>query len=202
MHGYFAGYARYLSQLDFLVRHDMRFFSAKAEAALDGLSRVSPGWVDRLATIVDRYDQVVEVMVAHPPTLIHGSFRPYHIIVSGESQSMRVCACDWERAAVGAPLYDLAYLTDGFEAPTLDLMFEMYRQGAMGSGMYVPRQEEMRCVVNCFRLHKIVSSLAKAPSWMPRNSSSASSVRQYREEKIVKLLAVGEEIREEIRDRS
>jgi hypothetical protein len=202
MHGYFARYAHYLSQLDFLVRHDTRFFSAKAEAALDGLSQVSPGWVDRLARIVDRYDQVVEPMVAHPPTLIHGSFRPYHIIVSGESQSMRVCACDWERAAFGAPLYDLAYLTDGFEAPTLDLMFEMYRQGAMGSGMYVPRQEEMRCVVNCFRLHKIVSSLAKAPSWMPRNSSSASSVRQDREEKIVKLLAVGEEIREEIRDRS
>ncbi len=59
-------------------------------------------------------------MVAHPPTLIHGSFRPYHIIVSGESQLMRVCACDWERAAFGAPLYDLAYLTDGFKAPTLD----------------------------------------------------------------------------------
>jgi len=67
MHGYFAGYARYLSQLDFLERHDTRFFSARAEAALDGLSQVSPGWVDRLATIVDRYDQVVEAMVAHPP---------------------------------------------------------------------------------------------------------------------------------------
>jgi hypothetical protein len=200
MHGYFAGYARYLSQLDFLVRHDMRFFSAKAEAALDGLSRVSPGWVDRLATIVDRYDQVVEAMVAHPPTLIHGSFRPYHIIVSGESQLMRVCACDWERAAFGAPLYDLAYLTDGFKAPTLDQMFEMYRQGAMRFGMHVPRQEEMRYVVNCFRLHKIVNSLAKAPSLMPRDSSSASNVRQFREEIILKLLAVGEEIREEIND--
>jgi aminoglycoside phosphotransferase (APT) family kinase protein len=201
MHGYFARYARYLSQLDFLVHHDTRFFSAKAEAALDGLSRVSPGWVDRLATIVDRYDQVVEAMVAHQPTLIHGSFRPYHIIVSGESQLMRICACDWERAAFGAPLYDLAYLSDGFKAPTLDLMFEMYRQGAMKFGLYVPRRERMRYVVNCFRLHKIVSSLAKAPSWMPRNSSSASRFREHRDEKIVKLLAVGEEIREQIRDR-
>src|SRR5215212_6322605 len=42
MHGYFARHARCLSRLDFLVRHDTRFFSAKAEAALDGLSRVSP----------------------------------------------------------------------------------------------------------------------------------------------------------------
>jgi hypothetical protein len=66
--------------------------------------------------------------------------------------------------------------------------------------MHVPRQEEMRYVVNCFRLHKIVNSLAKAPSLMPRDSSSASSVRQFREEIILKLLAVGEEIREEISD--
>jgi aminoglycoside phosphotransferase (APT) family kinase protein len=198
MHGYFARHARYLSQLGFLIRHDTRFFSAKVEAALDGLSQVSPGSVDRLAAIVDRYDQVVEAMVAHPPTLIHGSFRPYHIIVSGESQLMRICACDWERAAFGAPLYDLAYLTDGYKPPTLDLMFEMYRQGAMRFGMCVPQQEEMGYVVNCFRLHKIVNSLAKAPSLIPRNSSSASSVRQYREGKILKLLAVGEEIREEM----
>jgi aminoglycoside phosphotransferase (APT) family kinase protein len=198
MHGYFARHARYLSQLDFLVRHDTRFFSAKAEAALDGLSRASPGSVDRLAAIVDRYDRVVEAMVAHPPTLIHGSFRPYHIIVSGGPRLMRVCACDWERAAFGAPLYDLAYLTDGFKAPTLDLMFEMYRQGAMKFGMYVPQQEEMRYVVNCFRLHKIVNSLAKAPSSMPQNNCSATSVRECREGKILKLLAVGEVIREEI----
>ncbi len=73
-----------------------------------------------------------------------------------------------------------------------------YRQGAMEFGMYVPQQENMRYVVNCFRLHKIVNSLAKAASLIPPNSSSASSVRQYREERILKLLAHGEEIREEI----
>jgi aminoglycoside phosphotransferase (APT) family kinase protein len=189
MHGYFARHAPYLSQLDFLIRHDTRFFSAKAEAALDGLSQVSPGLADRLAAIVDRYDQVVEAMVAHAPTLIHGSIRPSHILVSGESQLMRVCACDWERAAFGAPLYDLAYLTDGFKAPTLDLMFDSYRQAAMSFGMYVPQQEEMRYVVSCFRLHRIVNSLAK-------------SVRQYKEKRILRLLAVGEEIREEISDYS
>ena len=200
MHGYFARHARHLSQLDFLIRHDTHFFSAKAEAALDVVSQVLPGSIGRFARIANRYDQVVEAMVAHPPTLIHGSFRPRHIIVvSGGSQSMRVCACDWERAAFGAPLYDLAYLTDGFKASTLDLMFEMYRQGAMEFGMFVPQQEEMRCVVDCFRLHKIVHSLAKAPSLIPPNSSSASSVRQYREERILKLLARGEEIRDEIR---
>lgn len=181
MHGYFIRHAHYLSRLDFLIRHDSRFLSAEAEAALDAVSQISPGSVDRFARVVNRYDQLIEAMVTHPPTLVHGAFRPQNVMVSGESQSMRICAYDWEEAAFGAPLYDLAYLTDGFEPPTLDLMFETYRQGAMGFGMPVPEKEEMRYIVNCFRLHMIVKLLAHAP------------VKHYGEREITKLLAAGEE---------
>jgi aminoglycoside phosphotransferase (APT) family kinase protein len=181
MHSYFTRHAHYLSQLNFLRRHDADFLSAKAEAALDAVSQILPGSVERLARIVNRYDQVVEAMVAHPPTLIHGSFYPHNVMVSGESKSMRICAYDWEEVAFGAPLYDLAYLTDGFKPPTLDLMFEAYRQGATRFGMHVPEQEEMRYVVNCFRLHMIVNYLARA------------HVKQYGESEITKLLTQGEE---------
>jgi serine/threonine protein kinase len=181
MHGYFTRHAHYLSRLDFLKRHDAHFLSAKAEAALDTVSQILPGSVDRIARIVNRYDKVIEAMVAHPPTLIHGAFRPQNVMLGGESQSMRICAYDWEEAAFGAPLYDLAYLTDGFEPPNLDLTFETYRQGAMRFGMPVPEKEEMRYIVNCFRLHMIVISLADAPA------------KQYGEREIANLLAVGEE---------
>jgi serine/threonine protein kinase len=181
MHGYFTRHAHYLSRLDFLIRHDARFLSAKAEAALDTVSQILPGSVDRFARIVNRYDQFIEAMVAHPPTLIHGAFRPQNVMVSGESQSTRICAYDWEEAAFGAPLYDLAYLTDGFKPPTLDLMFSMYRQGATRFGMSVPEKEEMRYVVDCFRLHMIVNLLAHA------------HVKQYGESDITKLLTQGEE---------
>ena len=102
-------------------------------------------------------------------------------MVSSESRLMRICAYDWEEAAFGAPLYDLAYLSDGFEPPTLDLMFDMYRQGAMKFGMPVPEQEEMTYVVNCFRLHMIVNLLAHA------------YVKQYDESDVTKLLTQGEE---------
>ena len=181
MHGYFTRHAHYLSRLDFLIRHDARFLSAKAEAALDTVSQILPGSVDRFARIVNRYDQVIEAMVAHPPTLIHGAFRPQNVMLGGESESMRICAYDWEEAAFGAPLYDLAYLTDGFEPPNLDLTFETYRQGAMRFGMPVPEKEEMRYIVNCFRLHMIVISLAHAPA------------KQYGERDVANLLAAGEE---------
>ena len=181
MHGYFTRHAHYLSRLDFLIRHDAHFLSAKANAALDAVSQILPGSIDRFAKILNRYDRVVEAMVVHPPTLIHGAFRPQNVMVSGGSRSMRICAYDWEEAAFGAPLYDLAYLSDGFKPPTLDLMFGMYRQGATRFGMSVPEQEEMRYVVNCFRLHMIVNLLAQA------------RVKQYGESNITKLLAQGEE---------
>jgi serine/threonine protein kinase len=182
MHGYFAKHACYLSRLGFLIRHDARFLSDKAEAALDVVSQVAPSSVDRFARIVNRYDQVVEAMVAHPPTLIHGAFRPENIMmVNGGSQPMRICVYDWEEAAFGAPLYDLANLSDGFKPPTLDLMFEMYRRGAMRFGMPVPEQEEMRYVVDCFRLHRIINYLAHA------------TVKRYGEIEVTKLLADGEE---------
>ena len=181
MHGYFTRHAHYLSRLDFLIRHDADFLSAKADAALDAVSQILPGSVERFARIVNRYDRVVEAMVVHPPTLIHGAFRPQNVMVSGASRSMRICAYDWEEAAFGAPLYDLAYLTDGFEPPNLDLTFETYRQGAMSFGMPVPEKEEMRYIVNCFRLHMIVNSLAHAPA------------KQYGERDVANLLAAGEE---------
>jgi aminoglycoside phosphotransferase (APT) family kinase protein len=181
MHGYFTRHAHYLSRLDFLIRHDVHFLSAKADAALDAVSQILPGSIDRFAKILNRYDRVVEAMVVHPPTLIHGAFRPQNVMVSGESRSMRICAYDWEEAAFGAPLYDLAYLSDGFKPPTLDLMFGMYRQGATRFGMSVPEQEEMRYVVDCFRLHMIVNLLAQA------------RVKQYGESNIAKLLVQGEE---------
>ena len=181
MHGYFTRHAHYLIRLDFLRRHDADFLSAKADAALDAVSQILPGSVARFARIVNRYDRVVEAMVVHPPTLIHGAFRPQNVMVSGESQSMRICTYDWEEAAFGAPLYDLAYLTDGFKPPTLDLMFSMYRQRATRFGMSVPEQEEMRYVVNCFRLHMIVNLLAQA------------HVKQYGESDITKRLTQGEE---------
>jgi aminoglycoside/choline kinase family phosphotransferase len=148
---------------------------------LDVVEQISPGSADRFARIVNRYDQLVEAMVAHPPTLIHGAFRPQNVMVSGGSPSMRICTYDWEEAAFGAPLYDLAYFTDGFDPPILDQMFDMYRQGAMRFGMPVPEQEEMRYVVNCFSLHMIVNLLRHAPA------------KRYGERDVSKLLVEGEE---------
>ncbi len=45
-----------------------------------------------------------------PRTLIHNDFNPRNIALRREGQELRLCAYDWELAAVGVPQHDLAEL--------------------------------------------------------------------------------------------
>jgi hypothetical protein len=65
-------------------------------------------------------------------------------------------------AAVGSPLYDLAFLSDGFRPPELDRLWGAYRAQAESHNLAVPGREEMQCLVDCFRLHKVLKSLSES----------------------------------------
>jgi hypothetical protein len=129
---------------------------------LHAVSEISTSLADRLAHILNRYDKLVDVMTAQPLTLVHGSYRPQNILVNLDSASPRVCPTDWELAALGAPLYDLAFLSDGFAPPILDRLWNAYREGTGGCTISLPDREEMRYIVDCFRLHKIIKSLSES----------------------------------------
>ncbi len=182
MQGYFAQHSNRLNGCDFLLRHDTDFFWSVAELALRAVSQISIPLADRVAKIVNRYDRLVDVMVGQPSTLVHGAYLPSQILVDVNSESLRICPIDWELAAFGSPLYDLAFLSDGFESPRLDLLWDAYRQEAEKYDISVPNREEMRFVVDCFRLHKVIN-------WL-----SQSLDRQYPEEEVAKLVGIGERI--------
>src|SRR5262249_42417988 len=126
LQGHFAGQADRLRGCDFLARHDADFFRTRAEQALRDVSQVSRPLVGRLAGVLSRYDRLVDVLAAPPRTLVHGNYRPSNILVAPGPGTGRVCPVDWEQAGWGSPLYDLAYLTDGFEPPELDRLLEAY----------------------------------------------------------------------------
>src|SRR5262249_6567808 len=129
---------------------------------------------------------VVAVMTDQPPSLVHGGCRPSNILVRVASDPSRVCILDWEEAAVGAPLFDVAYLLDGFEPPTLERFLDAYRRGASASGLALTPQGEMKSVVDCFRLH------------MTMNSLSQAVLKGYKERDVAKLLAIAERLDEKI----
>ena len=190
LQGHFAQHSNALNACDFLVRHDAGFFRSKAELALHAVSQISTSLADRLASILNRYDPLVEVMASQTLTFVHGSYRPQNILMNLNSEPVRVCPIDWELAAFGAPLYDLAFLSDGFEPPRLDLLWDAYRQQAARYRVSVPDQEEMRYLVDCFRLHKIIKSLSESVSW------------KFPENTVTRLVGMGEELSRQIHSRT
>ena len=182
MYGYFAKHPEKWQQCDALVQHDAAFFTNIAGEALRTVSEFSSDLGKRLAPIVGRYDKAVDVMTSQPKTLVHGTYRPPQIIIDKTRQPMRICPVDFEKAAVGASLYDLTFIADGFDTPRLHRLFEAYRREAKRAGVSVPDNAEMTHIVDCFRLHRIMNWLA------------VSMARRYEEKIIHKLIGMAEEV--------
>ncbi|HEX6535685.1 MAG TPA: phosphotransferase [Gemmatimonadaceae bacterium] len=178
LHGAFASRADALARCEFLVHHTTDFFWSTLERAADCVSRIAPGLSGELSGIARRYPPIVEVMTDQPRTLLHGGCRTTNILVKIAGDPARVCIVDWEEAACGAPLYDLAYLLDGIEPPTLDPLLDAYRGEARAHDLPLPPRRDVKHVIDCFRLHTILATLAKAV------------IKGYREGDVAKLLGI------------
>jgi hypothetical protein len=60
-----------------------------------------------------RYDAVIEALLELPSTIIHGDFNASNVLVCGSGDALRVAPLDWELAAIGPGLMDLAALISG-----------------------------------------------------------------------------------------
>jgi phosphotransferase family enzyme len=87
-----------------LLRYDRVFYLRWLERALEFTG--AP-----LEPIARRYEDVIDLLLALPPTFIHGEFYASNVLVDG----LRVAPVDWEVAAIGPGLVDLAALTTGWD---------------------------------------------------------------------------------------
>jgi hypothetical protein len=125
-----------------LIRYDRDFYRlwlSRAEAISGDL-----GLVARI------YDDVIARLLALPQSLIHGDFYPSNILVA----EARICAVDWELAAAGPALLDLAALTTGWAEKD-----EAAIAAAYG--------EVSREALDCCRLHLAVRWLGWSDNWTP-----------------------------------
>jgi len=162
LQGYFAAHPERFSSPGFLLRHDAQFFHSRVAPALDAVSRISALLAERLGKTLSLYEERVGVMASQPATFVHGCYTPTQILLDLEGDPSRICPIDWERSALGSPLYDLAAISDGFEQPELHQLWDAYGEKAAEHGLRVPEREEMARVVNCFRLHRIMTWLSKS----------------------------------------
>jgi serine/threonine protein kinase len=145
-----------------LIRHDADFFASRAERALSSARRMSARAMRRLRRILSGYDDFVALMADQPSTLVHGSYRPENVLIDEASRPSRVCVVDWELAAIGAPLYDLARFCDGYRGARLDRLLDTYASEASAQGVPVPDRERMVEVLDCFSLQRVVKAVSHA----------------------------------------
>jgi Ser/Thr protein kinase RdoA (MazF antagonist) len=117
---------------------------------------------EAVAWIADRYDSVIEGLLDLPKTVIHGELYASNVLIAGDASALRVCPVDWELAAHGPGLVDLAALVSGgWAEQDREAIVAAYREAA-GVAAFAPEQLALA------RLHLAVQWLGWAPpSWTP-----------------------------------
>lgn len=147
--------------LDYDARYYRSWIERAAEFARAGGASARRQGLDRLRA---RYDDVVEELLGLPTTVIHGELYASNVLVDASTPTPRVCPVDWELAAAGPGLVDLAALVSGSWSDTdREAIASAYRtaagEGAAGAGW----RELDLC-----RLHLAVQWLGWAPAdWVP-----------------------------------
>lgn len=120
-----------------------------------------------LAALDTCWNEVVGTLMSAPRTLLHGEFYASNILVDDRRSPARVCAVDWEMAADGPGILDLAALTAGHwlhDEPAR--IVDGYVEAAMARGWSWTRPAFDRALV-CARVYVAVQWLGWARDWSP-----------------------------------
>jgi hypothetical protein len=174
---------------DHLLRHDAGFyrlwmrraveFADRWEARRPGVARQGIEW------LASRHEQVVERLTALPSTFIHGELYASNVLVAGEADRTRVCPIDWEIAAVGPGLTDLAALTMGKWSDDERTAIAMAYSDALADREEAAPEEFLEAFT-CARLQLAVQWLGWAPDWRPP--------RSHRQDWVGEALRLAEEL--------
>ena len=147
-----------------LIRYDCEFFRTWRDRALAFSSRWPKQAYDRMRWLEKRYDLVIERLAALPSTVIHGEFYASNVLVEPLPVPTRVAPVDWELAAIGPGLIDLAALTAGSWSEKERLSIANAYFGARDRQKPV---DELLDDLRLCRLHLAVQWLGWSDSWIP-----------------------------------
>lgn len=151
-----------------LLHYDREFYLAwpeRANAFLPGRSKS----VQKLESWTkDYYGSVVDRLMELPVTLLHGDFNASNIIVQQTTQSPRICPVDWEMAALGPGLIDLAALISGnWSADQRTNLARAYLGELQKSGQYRAGEQMFLEDLNYCQLHLAMQWLGWSRNWSP-----------------------------------
>jgi aminoglycoside phosphotransferase (APT) family kinase protein len=140
-----------------LLEHDAEYYRLWLRRAHE----VAGPSLDRIA---DRYDRVIEVLLALPRSLIHGEFYASNILVQERAGEIRVCPVDWEMAATGPGFCDVAALASGKWSRDDQLCLVDAYHSALPEHL---RPRDFLLAFDCCQLHIALQWLGWSQSWEP-----------------------------------
>ena len=188
MQRHFLDRADVLARCDFLIEHDAEYFQMKAADASRNVGTRAEVHLAALEHALECYAKNIGRMTEQPLCLVHGAYIPWHILIDRHCEPIRVCTVDWELAARGSTLYDLAILIDDAPAAIREQLCLAYVDAANCEGVPAPDLASMRGVIDCFRLHRVVDWLSRSEEkgysqdkigWLVNRAESLSHVVEH-----------------------
>ena len=158
MQAHFLARPIQLQTCDILLRHDSTFYRSLIERAQPVMKHLCPSLAAHLAE--DWLEHLLSALEDQPQTLVHGEFRARHILLDHSRHPSRVCPLDWETAALGPTLFDLAQLTNGLEPILRNRVLAAYREQARRYQIPVPTPVEP--ILDALNLVGVIHQLGKA----------------------------------------
>ena len=127
---------------------------------------------EALRTLESCWKEVVATLVAWPRTLLHGEFYASNVLV-GNGRPLRVCPIDWEMAADGPGVIDLAALTAGvWPHDEPGRIVDAYVDAAVAQGDVRWTRSDFDHALVCARVYLAVQWLGWARDWTPPSEHS------------------------------
>ena len=169
--GFHAGFEHRLEDVladnPYLLRHSEAWFRSWAERARAALARSTDQRAAALDRALDRYEEAAHSLAALPRAFVHGELYPSNVIVVRRSGSPRVCPVDWEMAAIGPGLIDLAALAGGWDEEQRGRLVTAYLEGYSGPGYAAHDPGALADDLARCRLHLALQWLGWSTDWRP-----------------------------------
>jgi Ser/Thr protein kinase RdoA (MazF antagonist) len=158
-----------------LLRHDRGFYRHWARRAVTMAPR------DRaraVRSVVARSATALEIVLDQPRTLIHGEAVASNVMVRRDGSCLLI---DWETAAHGPGLWDLAAMAEGWNEYAVARIAVAYRAQVLQLGGAVPDLLSFLRALDACRLQQCIQWLGWAPDWQPPDAHQKDWLRRARQ---------------------
>jgi aminoglycoside/choline kinase family phosphotransferase len=147
-----------------LLLYDASFYNRWAKRSAPALEKLELT-SSEICRLAECHEKAVDVLESLPKTVLHGELYPSNVVVSAYGLSQRVAVIDWEAAAIGPAVVDIAALATGAWSPNeVEKMINAHEEAAGAAGS--PADERDLAFASA-RLHLAFRWLGWSMRWAP-----------------------------------